>query len=285
MPIENIPPLPIGMPIVDPKTGAATREFAQWWQQLFGNANALDNEKLANSMTTGRLLGRSTAGEGEVEELTLSEALDFIGSAAQGDVLYRGASGWERLGAGTSGLFLQTNGTGANPAWAIPSGAAVSSDTETGGNFNITVPSGARRISLALYIPGASDGGGSGCHAGIRFNSDTGSNYNYHRASIYNAASETVQLDVGTSQTSILTQRGSGDIENAIQIIFVDILHADAAGKALVSVRSIGMTDQQPRIEFNAWWTGDSNDITAINIYSAFGAAIPSGVEWQLVVG
>ena len=36
----------------------------------------------------------------------------------QGDLLYRDASGLQRLGAGTSGQFLKTNGSGANPAWA-----------------------------------------------------------------------------------------------------------------------------------------------------------------------
>ena len=39
-------------------------------------------------------------------------------SQAQGDVLYRGATEWERLAAGTSGFFLMTNGAAANPAYA-----------------------------------------------------------------------------------------------------------------------------------------------------------------------
>jgi hypothetical protein len=67
---------------------------------------------------TSRVLGRKTAGAGDPEELTLSDVLDFIGSAAQGDILYRGASGWARLAAGTSGQFLQTQGASANPQWA-----------------------------------------------------------------------------------------------------------------------------------------------------------------------
>lgn len=36
----------------------------------------------------------------------------------QGDIVYRDASGLARLGAGTSGQFLKTQGTGANPTWA-----------------------------------------------------------------------------------------------------------------------------------------------------------------------
>jgi len=35
----------------------------------------------------------------------------------QGDIVYRDGSGLQRLGAGTSGQFLKTQGTGANPVW------------------------------------------------------------------------------------------------------------------------------------------------------------------------
>lgn len=35
----------------------------------------------------------------------------------QGDILYRDGSGLQRLGAGTSGQFLKTQGSGANPVW------------------------------------------------------------------------------------------------------------------------------------------------------------------------
>ena len=46
-------------------------------------------------------------------------------SEAQGDILYRGASTWDRLGAGTSGYFLKTQGASANPVWADISSTCV----------------------------------------------------------------------------------------------------------------------------------------------------------------
>lgn len=49
-------------------------------------------------------------------ELDIASML-AIASEAQGDILYRGASAWARLGAGTSGQILQTQGAGANPQW------------------------------------------------------------------------------------------------------------------------------------------------------------------------
>ena len=43
----------------------------------------------------------------------------------QGDILYRDGSGLARLGAGTSGMFLKTQGTGANPVWAESGGKTL----------------------------------------------------------------------------------------------------------------------------------------------------------------
>ncbi len=40
----------------------------------------------------------------------------------QGDIVYRDGSGLQRLGAGTSGYFLKTQGSGANPVWGEVSG-------------------------------------------------------------------------------------------------------------------------------------------------------------------
>jgi hypothetical protein len=40
----------------------------------------------------------------------------------QGDILIRGAAGYERLGFGVNGQFLKTQGAGANPTWATVSG-------------------------------------------------------------------------------------------------------------------------------------------------------------------
>lgn len=87
--------------------------------------DAVTYAKLQNVSATSRILGRKTAAAGDAEECTLSEILDFIGSAAQGDILYRGASAWARLAAGTSGQVLQTQGAGANPQWASVSAPTI----------------------------------------------------------------------------------------------------------------------------------------------------------------
>lgn len=87
--------------------------------------DAITYAKLQNVSATSRILGRKTASAGDAEECTLSEVLDFVGSAARGDILYRGASTWTRLPAGTSGQFLKTLGSGADPAWSATGGGDV----------------------------------------------------------------------------------------------------------------------------------------------------------------
>lgn len=49
-----------------------------------------------------------------------------LAGLAQGDILYYDGSNWVRLGAGTNGQFLQTQGTGANPQWATNTAAIKS---------------------------------------------------------------------------------------------------------------------------------------------------------------
>jgi len=72
--------------------------------------------KLQNISATQRVLGRNTAGSGDTEEVTASGVLDWLGST-RGQILFRGASGWSVLSAGTAGQVLRTGGSGADPSW------------------------------------------------------------------------------------------------------------------------------------------------------------------------
>jgi hypothetical protein len=64
-----------------------------------------------------------------------------ISGLAQGDILYYNGTAWVRLGAGTSGQVLQTNGASANPSWADASSGLLlatyhSVDTSTRSTTN-----------------------------------------------------------------------------------------------------------------------------------------------------
>lgn len=76
---------------------------------------------LAGTATVACILRTEDAVTGD----TLSAFLDSKFSSAQGAMLYRGASAWSALGAGSLGQVLQTNGAGANPTWVTPTGGTV----------------------------------------------------------------------------------------------------------------------------------------------------------------
>lgn len=117
----------LGSPGITQLTGNVTAGPGGGSQVATIANDAVTYAKMQNISATARVLGRKTAGAGDPEELTLSEVLDLITSAAQGDILYRGAATWARLVAGSSGLFLKTLGAGANPIWAAAAAAGLAS--------------------------------------------------------------------------------------------------------------------------------------------------------------
>ena len=68
-------------------TGNAVSNGTYWEQMSSAGTNGTDGTDVATTITT------------------------------QGDILYRDGSGLQRLGAGTAGQLLKTNGSGANPSW------------------------------------------------------------------------------------------------------------------------------------------------------------------------
>ncbi len=93
----------------------------------------------------------SNAGVVTVSDLT-------IASEAQGDVLYFNGSNWVRLGAGTNGQFLKTQGASANPVWdnaVVGTASALSSPfTIEGGTYDPSTTVTAQTSSAAaLTIP------------------------------------------------------------------------------------------------------------------------------------
>ena len=66
------------------------------------------------STTAQNIVAYSGTGGKNVTELT----------GTQGDVLYHNGTIWAKLGAGTSGHFLKTQGAGANPVWDAAAGGS-----------------------------------------------------------------------------------------------------------------------------------------------------------------
>lgn len=71
----------------------------------------------------------------------LDTILSFIQTGVQGDILYRNASGWVRLAAGTAGQKLMTGGSSANPSWVT--------DTK---NIEIVIDGGGSAITTGIKL-------------------------------------------------------------------------------------------------------------------------------------
>lgn len=125
----------------DPGEGAGTYKYEAGVWKRFGDADhvhtlvditdagtlaALDEVALSDiaDITTQRVIGRDTAGTGVPEQVSLTQLLDWIGSAARGDILVRGASTWSRLAKGAADTWLKSNGT--DPLWeALPTSSGM----------------------------------------------------------------------------------------------------------------------------------------------------------------
>lgn len=92
---------------------------------------AVTYAKMQDVSATSRILGRRSSGAGDVEENTLSQVLDMVGSAADGDMLIRSGGTWTRLPIGASGQGLIVSG--GIPAWGGSGGMTqIATSTPTG---------------------------------------------------------------------------------------------------------------------------------------------------------
>lgn len=150
---------------------------------------------------------------------------DFPASQAQGDVFFRGASGIQRLAAGTSGQFLKTQGAAANPVWAA-AGIAAGDDPVTWTGSHTWSKAGPQIFSNAdsqLLIGHSTDPGWSlaAIHVGARgalFGTTTftfGSNVYTDGTEKYIATAAAGKIDINGNAISLRTAP-SGTAGNAI---------------------------------------------------------------------
>lgn len=101
-----------------PSTGARTKN---WGNEVLTDSDLEGQFDLIWTYINA-LLDSSTGHDhdgttGNSQKIPINSGL-VIASQAQGDIIYRDTSSWARLGAGTAGQFLQTQGASANPQWA-----------------------------------------------------------------------------------------------------------------------------------------------------------------------
>ncbi len=155
---------------IDALTATEVRTLLNVEDGATGDQTDEEIQDIAGAMFTGNTETRITAtyqdGDGTIDLvvdddlsnydnstsafLTSVDASDLsVTSEAQGDVLYRGASGWARLAAGTSGQFLKTQGAAADPVWATLAGGG---DLLASNNLSDVASASTARSNLGLEI-------------------------------------------------------------------------------------------------------------------------------------
>lgn len=115
--------------VADNEILAYDNTSSEWINQTSTEAGLLSNSLTSANILVGNgsnvATGVSLSGDATITNAGVLSVSDLtISSEAQGDVLYFNGSNWVRLAAGTSGHFLKTQGTGANPVWASAGGGA-----------------------------------------------------------------------------------------------------------------------------------------------------------------
>lgn len=87
--------------------------------------------------------------------VSLNTILNSIGSVAQGDILYYNGTNWVYLTPGTSGQFLETLGTGANPIWAATPGGGNVSNSGTPTTGQLALWTNATTLQGVTALPAA----------------------------------------------------------------------------------------------------------------------------------
>lgn len=212
---------------------------------------------------TQRVLGRNTGGAGVGEEVTLSQLLDWVGSANRGDILRRGASAWESLNVGSSGQVLTSDGT--DPGWATPSTGGgittIASGSLSGNAVTITsIPE--TYAYLVLHVAGGS--------------MDTNSRFPRVRASVNNGSSYDATAGNYTGEywnvaTAVVAENSESSLIGNITTItaastfaFTLVMHAYQTGPFhLAEYRMMAATEtRRGRI----WYVGSTDNIDALQI-------------------
>lgn len=175
-------------------------------------------------------IGNNAVTTVKISDNSVSGAKIAMGNDARGDILYYNGTDWARLGAGTSGYYLKTNGNNLDPSWASIAGDI---DGVTAGNGLIN---GGTSGTVTLDVNAIN---------GLTVNSDTirlGGSLNQNTTLTQGSNSFTIN-NSGTANTTVnLSSTGDFDIQdNGTSKFFVsDAGNVGIGTNAPVSTFTVG---------------------------------------------
>jgi len=90
----------------------------------------------------------TNAGVASIQANSVDGTHIALGSDAQGDVMYYDGTNWARLGYGTSGHFLKTQGSSANPTWAAATVSSLACDDLAEGDAAVLISTTTGNITI-----------------------------------------------------------------------------------------------------------------------------------------
>jgi len=196
-----------------------------------------------------------------VSDNSITGAKIALGSDAQGDVMYYNGSDWARLGVGTSGQYLKTQGSAANPVWGT-----VVTDPSMGGDLSGTA-SNASIVANAVDTTTIADNAVTG--AKIALGSDAQGDIMYYNGTDY------VRHAPGTSGQFLKTQGA------AANPTWADVPAGAPTGGGTEKV----FYENENSVDTNYTLTTNFNAVSAgpVTVASGVTVTIPAGQAWVIV--
>ena len=209
---------------------------------------------------TGRPYYRPNGGAETLLLNSHGDSGDTVGT--RGDVAFRGASNWQRLGAGTSGAYLQTKGTGADPIWVAVSGSVVRKTS----NESVTSSTTLQNDDALVFAIGASEVWAITFH--VFFRSATGGDIKI---------GVTVPSGAAGTLTGIGPALGTSDVEDS-NVVIANTTNTDfsgtlsfgalASGKYSYAQINVFVVNSTNSGNVQLQWAQNGSDGTATTVYT-----------------
>ena len=246
-------------------TGNAPPNASYWEQMSSAGTNGTDGTDLTTTLTT------------------------------QGDLVYYNGSALARLGAGTSGQVLQTNGTGANPSWTDQAGGATevishtTFDSTGTATSLVTTTNWSTNNYYQISVVGQCDWGNrTDQGANFRFRNSSGdiTDTAQYRVGIQSYGNEThadlqLNYDIDLNGTTAVQINGWGQNSGRAKGIFaIDVYKPDVNNRQVCFIKYYNNDPSSP--PYHAFYqyffsSSDTGTKTGFNLYNSGGYNFTNG--------